>query len=61
MQKVLLPKSKLNSKEALISKALIDLVISNDEFALTLIRLSLLKVVFPGGGGGGGGESNRPF
>ena len=52
---MLLPKSKLNSKEALISKALIDLVISNDEFALTLIRLSLLKVVFPGGGGGGGG------
>ena len=55
----MLPKSKLNSKEALISKALIDLVISNDEFTLTLIRLSLLKVVFPGGGwGGGGGMAN---
>ena len=32
---VLLAKSKLNSIEVLISKALIDLVVSHDEFVLT--------------------------
>ena len=34
---VLFPKSKVNSIEILISNALIDSVISNDEFALKII------------------------